>query len=238
MMKTSMVLIYLLVSTSQCFSHTADAVMVGERLLVGDPQTLTTLSKMSIGGHEIRLSRWQRKGEINQVMHTLTTQLPSDTLAWSDGEQLNMQWITSEQSHFLVVYPVNHDLSTFFLSSIYLSDVDQRRYHAAYILLKKILSDPALRTQLLLDVRDDSTDAEATSLIYASSLSVNILDIKVRNALNKNNWFIADLSTHQNHYKYSRSFEAMRPRELLRFDLIDDIGRSFLYVHLSGGKQP
>ena len=233
-----MVLICLLVSASQCFSHTADAVMVGERLLVGDPQTLITLSKMSIGGHEIKLSRWQRKEDINQVIQTLTTQLPSDTLAWSDGEQLHLQWSTSEQSHVLVVYPVKQDLSTFFLSSIFLSGVDQRRHHAAYILLKQTLSEPGLRTQLLLDVRDDSTDSEATNLIYASSLSIKILDKKVRDVLNKNNWFIVDLSQHQSHFQYSSSFEAKRHGEILRFDLIDDTGRSFLYVHLSEGKQP
>lgn len=212
--------------------------MAGERLLVGDPQTLTTLSKMSIGGHEIKLSRWQRKEEINQVMQTLTTQLPSDTLAWSDGEQLNMQWITSEQSHFLVVYPVNQNLSTFFLSSMYLSGVDQRRHHASYVLLKNTLSDPVLKTKLLLDVRDDSTDSEATSLIYASLLPVKILNKKVRDVLNKNNWFIVELSQHQGHFQYSSSFEAVRPGEMLRFDLIDNIGQSFLYIHLSGGKQP
>jgi len=237
-MKKCMVLIYLLVRTSQCFSYTADAVMVGERLLVGDPQTLITLSKMNIGGHEIKLSRWQRKEGINQVMQTLTAQLPGDTLAWSDGEQLHMQWITSEQSHLLVVYPVNQDLSTFFLSSIDLSGVDQRRQHASYVLLKQTLSDPTFRTKLLLDVRDDSTDSEATSLIFASTLPIKILDKKVRAVLNKNNWFIVDLSQHQSHFQHSSSFEAMRPGEILRFDLIDDVGRSFLYVHSTGGKQP
>lgn len=236
-MKTCVVLIFLLVSASQGFSHTVDAVMVGERLLVGDPQTLITLSKMSIGGHEIKLSRWQRKEDINQVMQTLTAQLPSDTLAWSDGEQLHMQWSTSEQSHFLVVYPANQDLSTFFLSSIYLSGVDQRRHHASYVLLKQTFSDPALRTNLLLDVRDDSTDSEATNLIYASSLSIKILDKKVRDVLNKNNWFIIDLLPHQSHFQYSSSFEAKRTGEILRFDFFEEIGRSFLYVHLSGGKQ-
>jgi hypothetical protein len=237
-MKTCVVLIYLLVTTSQCFSYTPDAVMVGERMLVGDPQTLITLSKVSIGGHEIKLSRWQRKEEINQAMQTLTTQLPSDTLAWSDGEQLRMQWSTSEQSHLLVVYPVNKDLSTFYLSSIYLSGVDPKRQHASYVLLKQTLSDPTFRTKLLLDVRDDSTDLGATSLIYDSTLSIKILDKKVRDVLNNNNWFIVDVSKHQSRFQYSSSFEAMRNGEILRFDLIDDTGRSYLYVHLSGGKQP
>jgi len=207
-------------------------------LLVGDPHTLTTLRKMNIGGHEIKLSRWQRKEDINQVIQTLTTQLPDDTLAWADGEQLHMQWFTPEQSHFLVVYPVSQDLSIFFLSSIYLSGDDQRRHHASYVLLKQILSDPALRTKLIMDVRDDSTDSEASSMIYASSLSVNNLNNKVRDVLNKNNWLIVDLLQHKRHFQYSISFEARHLGEFLRFDLIDDIGRSFLHVHLSGGKQP
>lgn len=237
-MKTIVLLIYLIFASSQCLSRSEDAVLVGDRLLVGDSHTFKTLSKMSIGGHEIKLSRWQRKEEISKVMQTLTSQLPNDTIAWSDGEQLNMQWTSSEQSYFLIVFPVENDLAGFLLSSIDLSIANKRRVHTSYVEVKTALADSKFKTKLIMDVTDDSTDFEAATLIYASLFSTKNLEQKVREFLKKNNWTMIGAIQHPAHFPNSISFEAMRFRERLRFDLVGEVGRSFLHVNLSGAQQP
>ena len=221
----------------QCLAHSSTVVMVGERHLVGDPNTLITLEKLSMSGYEITLNQWERAQGINAVMETLTTQLPVDTLAWSDGERMRIHWYTLEQSHMLVVSPLGAEHVSFSLSSISMSAVHKSRAETLYRQLKKTLSDPALNAQLIMDVRDDILDSGVISLLYISTQSINSLAQKIRHSLKENDWFIQEIPQRQRHFKQAYSIEAIRSGSHLRLDLVD-IGQSFLYVNLSGGLKP
>lgn len=236
-MKKLILLIYLLAMQGQCFAHSSNLVWVGERQLVGDPNTLVTLGKLSMSGYEISLNQWERAQGINEVMETLTTQLPDDTLAWSDGERMRILWSTAEQSHVLVVSPLDANHVSFSISSIRLSVMHDSRDETSYRLLKKTLTDPTLNIQLIMDVKDDVQDSDVISLLYVSTQSINSLAQKIRQSLIKNDWFIHETPQTQRHFKKADSIEADRLGAHLRFDLVD-IGQSFIYVNLSGELKP
>lgn len=236
-MKKFILLIYLLAIPFHCLAHVSNVVMVGERALVGDPNTLFTLEKLSMGGYEITLMQWEKAQGINTVMETLTTQLPDDTLAWSDGEQMRILWSTAEQSHVLVVSPLDVNHVSFSLSSICMSVLHDSRVGTLYRQLKKTLSDPTLNAQLIMDVRDKIHDSDVVSLLYVSTQSINSLAQKIRHSLTKNDWFIFEVPQARRHFKQAYSIDAVRSGSHLRFDLVD-IGQSFIYVNLSEGFKP
>ncbi len=236
-MKKLFLFIYLFAIDGQCLAHSNNVVMVGERQLVGDPDTLFTLEKMSIGGYVITLNQWKKAQGINTVMEVLTTQLPEDTLAWSDGDRMRILWSTAEQSHVLVVSPLDANHVSFSLSSIRLSVLNDSRDGTSYRQLKRTFSDPALNTQLIMDVNDEIHDSGVISLLYISTQSINSLAQKIRHLLKKNDWFIFELSHPERHFKRAFSIDAVRSGSYLRIDLVD-IGTSFLYVNLSGGLKP
>ena len=204
---------------------------------MGDPNTLTTLDKLSISGYAITLNQWERAQGINAVMETLTTQLPEDTIAWSDGERMQIHWSTAEQSHVLVVSPLDINKVSLSLSSIRMSVLHESRDETSYRQLKKTLSHPTLNAQLIMDVRDDIHDSDVINLLYVSTQSINSLAQKIKHSLKKNEWFIQETSQTPRHFKQAYSIEAVRSGSHLRLDLVD-IGQSFLYVNLSGGLKP
>lgn len=228
---------YLFVMHGQCLVYASNVVTVGGRQLVGDPDTLFTLEKLSMSGYEITVHQWKKAQEINTVMEVLTAQLPEDTLAWSDGDQMKILWSTAEHSHVLTVSPLDTNRVSFSLSSIRMSVLNESRDEASYRQLKKILSDPTLNAQLLMDVRDQIHDSDVASILYVSKHSINFLVQKIRQSLKKNNWFIVETSQTQRHFKPSYSIDAVQSGLHLRLDLID-IGQSFVYVNLSGGLKP
>lgn len=230
-------LIYFFAMQGPCLAHLSNVVMVGERQLVGDPDTLFTIKKLSMGGYAITLNQWERAQGINKVMETLTAQLPDDTLAWSDGERMHIVWSTSEQSHVLVVSPLDANHVSFSLSSIRMSVLHASRDETSYHQLKKMFSDSTLNIQLMMNVRDESHDVAVVSLLYASTQSINTLVQKIRHSLKKNDWFIVDAPQAQRHFKQAYSIDAVRLGSHLRLDLVD-IGQSFIYVNLSGGLKP
>lgn len=236
-MKKLILFIYLFAIHGQCLAQSSNVVMVGERHLVGDPNTLLTLEKLSMSGYAITLNQWESAQGINTVMETLTTQLPDDTLAWSDGERMQIFWSTAEQSHVLVVSPLDINKVSLSLSSIRISVIHDSREETSYRQLKKTFSDPILNAQLLMDVRDDIHDSDVISLLYVSTQSINSLAQKIKHTLKKNDWFIYETPQTQRHFKQAYSIDAVRSGSHLRLDLVD-IGQSFLYVNLSGGLKP
>jgi hypothetical protein len=230
-------LIYFLAMQEHCFAHLSNVVMVGEHQLVGDPDTLFTLEKLSMGGYAITLNQWEKAQGINTVMKTLTAQLPDDTLAWSEGERMRIVWSTAEQSHVLVVSPLDANHVSFSLSSIRLSILQGSRDETSYRQLKRMLSDSSLNAQLMMDVRDESHDADVVSLLYVSTQPINTLVKIIRHSLKKNDWFVVEVSQAPRHFKQTYSIDAVRSGSHLRLDLVD-IGQSFIYVNLSGGLKP
>jgi hypothetical protein len=233
-MKKLILFFYFFVMPGQCFAYTSNVVMVGERQLVGDPDTLFTLEKLSIGHYEITLNQWEKALGINKVLETLTAQLPDDTLAWSDGERMRILWSTTKQSHVLVVFPLDSNRVSFSLSSIRLSVLQDSRDAISHHELKKILSEPTHNAQLIMNVRDKVHDADNVSLLYVSTQSINALAKKIKHSLKKNDWFIFEIPQAPRHFKQTYSIDAVRSGSYLRLDLVD-IGQSFIYVNLSGG---
>ncbi len=236
-MKTFILFIFLLANISQCLAHSPTVVWVGERRFVGDPDTFINLEKLSVSGHDIHISHWESAQGLNEVMQILTTQLPEDTLAWSDGDLMHIQWTTPEQSHVLVVVPTAADRVSFFHSSIGMSVFQENRSQVSSHDLRKTLSDPSLSAQLMMDVRDHSVGSEAVSLLYSSQLSIKNLAQKIRDSLTKKNWSVTEALKIQPHFLQDHSIKATQAGALLQIDLVD-IGQSFMYVNLSGKLKP
>jgi hypothetical protein len=236
-MKKLILLIFLLVMHGQYVAHSSNIVRVGGRELVGDPETLFTLGKLILSGYEINVNQWEMAQGINEVMETLTAQLPDDTLAWSDGERMQILWFTTERSHVLVVSPLKANHVSFSLSSIRMSVSNDSGDQTSYRLLKKSLSDLTLNSQLMMDVKDDIKDSNVISLLYVSTQSINSLAQKIRHSLKKNDWLIHETPQTQRYFKQAVSIEAVRLDAHLRLDLVD-LGQSFIYVNLSGELKP
>lgn len=236
-MKTFALFIVLLVNISQCLAFATSLVLVGERQFVGDPDTFFSLGKLSMSGHDIQISYWESAQGVNEVMQKLTAQLSDETFAWSDGELMRICWSTPEQSHVLVVAPTTVDRISFFHSSIRTPVIQEGRSQASSRDLMKTLSDPSLRAQMMMDVRDNSVDSEAVSFLYTSRLSIKNLAQKLRDLLAKNNWSVTGSKKIQHHFLQEHSIDANRAGAILRMDLVD-IGQSFLYVNLSGKLKP
>lgn len=236
-MKTFILFIFFFVNISQCLAHSPTVVLVGERQLVGSPDTFFSLGKLSVSGHDIHISHWESAQGVNEVMQTLTAQLPDDTLAWSDGDLMHIHWTTPEQSHVLVVAPTTVERVSFFHSSIGMSVGQESRSQVFNRDLRKTLSDPSLRAQLMMDIRDDSVGSEAVSLLYTSQLSIKNLSQKIRDLLKKNNWLVTEAPKIQPYFLQDHSIKATQSGAMLQIDLVD-IGQSFMYVNLSGKLKP
>lgn len=236
-MKTFILFIFFFVNINQCHAYSPTVVWVGERQLVGDPDTFITLEKLSVSGHDLHISHWESAQGLNEVMQTLTAQLPDDTLAWSDGDLMHIHWTTPEQSHVLIVAPTTVERVSFFHSSIGMSVVQENRSQVSSRELRKTLSDPSLSAQLMMDIRDDSMGSEALSLLYSSQLSIKNLAQKIRDSLTKKNWSVTESPKIQPHFLQDHSIKATQAGALLQIDLVD-IGQSFMYVNLSGKLKP
>ncbi len=215
-----------------------DDIYVAEQKLIGDPKTFLMLSDMRVGGHDISISRWQSSKGIDAVILKLTEQIPSDTIAWSDGEVMHMQWSTEAHSHLLVVSPVNVKKVDFYMSSIRMSSINDERTQVSYSALKQALSEQTLSAELVMDIQDKYSGVENATLMYVSSLPVKILDVMIRKILKYLSWFVIENSRHRQAVFSASTIRAIQHGETLRVDLVDDVGKTFMYVNLSGGLKP
>ena len=238
MIKILFAILCLLVYRSDSFAKNSAVVVVAERQWVGDPNTLHTLDNISVGGHEFSINRWKSSQGIDVVMRKLTEQVPADTIAWSDGEMMHMFWTTKDQSHVLRLTPETDTLVDLYLSSFRLSKKSDEATLLAYTALKQALSERRFRAELMMDVQDKSSGAEAAALMYVSSQSIKKMDEALRRMLKNFGWsVIEDSQRHQSVFKAS-SIDAVRPGAALRMNLMGDVGRTFLYINLTGGIQP
>lgn len=238
MIKILFTILCLLGYSSDSLAKIPEVVIVGERQWVGDPDTLNTLDNMSVGGHELSINRWQSSQGIDAVMRKLTEQVPADTIAWSDGEMMHMLWTTQDQSHVLILTPANENRVDIYMSSFRLSKKSVEGALLAFAALKQSLSDRRFRAELMMDVQDRSSGAEAAALMYVSSQPIKDLDEGLRRMLKSFGWSVIEDSHHQQSVFKASSIDAVRPGAVLRMNLMDDGGRTFLYINLSGGIQP
>jgi predicted transcriptional regulator len=134
--------------------------------------------------------------------------------------------------------PVTDHLVDLYLSSFRLSKKNDEATLLAYTALKQSLSERRFSAELMMDVQDKSSGAEAAALMYVSSLSIKKMDQALRRMLKNFGWsVIEDSQRHQSVFKAS-SIDAVRPGAALRINLMGDVGRTFLYINLTGGIQP
>jgi len=241
-------LIYFFIHSNHCFADQSLLIHAGERQLIGNPKTLSILRDIRVGQHNIVHSRWFVDQNINEVMSTLVSQVPTDTIAWSNGLVMQMHWSSEEYSHVLALMPESDRQVSFALSSVRLQPNDSlsaisktlsaqsfNHRNVAYLSLKNLLSEPDLSSELLMEIRDDTEHAEALSLLYVSSRPIYQLEEMLRRLLAFKAWTLIETSAPVQSLRVARSFEAMRPGAVLRMDLIENIGRTFLHLNLSRG---
>jgi len=248
MAKVIFLLTYFFIDSSHCLAAQSMHVHAGERQLIGNPITLSTLSNIRVGQHDIVHSRWFVDQNIDAVMSTLISQVPTDTIAWSDGLVLRMHWSSAKFSHVLELMPESDHQVSFSLSSLrsepnhsssatynIASAQSSIHHYAAYPSLKKMLSEPELSSELLMDVRDQTEQAEALNLLYVSVRPIFKIEQILRRMLAIQGWTAIETAFPTQSLHAARSFEAMRSGAVLRIDLIEHMSRSFMHLNLSRG---
>jgi hypothetical protein len=248
MKKIILVFLFFFMCGHSCRAEQSMLVQAGERQFIGNPETLSILRNISVGEHEIVISRWRAEKGINELMPILTSQIPVDTIAWSEGLVLHMQWDSSEFSHVLKLMPLSDKQVLFHLSSVRsqpessaipgsknLSLKSFKHLQSDYPSLKNMLTDPELDFEVIMDIRDLTEQAEAVNLIYVSKRPIFQVDEKLRSMLAKRHWAVTKDPIPSISLRSARSFEAIRPSALLRIDLIEYMGRTFLHLNLSKG---
>jgi hypothetical protein len=228
----------------------ARTVNIDRLQLVGDPHSLLTMGKMYVGHHELSLSRWYSPKRIEEVLRDLSMQVPQDTLAWSDGLVMQMLWTSDQYSHHLALTPEGEQRAAFFLSSIRLtssttiqkgssqnpSEIMQSSFES-YERIKTIFSTSNFSAELMFDVRDLVDGAETATLLYASVHSIHFLAQAIQNALSLKNWSVLKSSQHIVSSTQPRTVQARYLAALVKIELIEHLGKTFIYAHLSGGNR-
>ena len=246
--KITMCWFFLMIVYGHCGVSGAETVNIDRLQLLGDPDSLSSMGKMYVGRHEITLSRWYSLQRIEDVIRNLSRQVPEDTLAWSDGLVMQMLWTSDQYSHLLSVMPESEQRAAFFLSSIRLTPSETLQGHStqnpsgkgqqvfeSYERLKAIFTNSNLAAELMFDVRDSEGDAESATLLYASAHPIHFLERAIHNALSQKNWFVSINSQKMVSSTQSRTIQARHLAALVKIDLLGYLGKTFIYVHLSGG---
>lgn len=241
---------FLMIVYGHCGVSGAETVNIDRLQLVGNPHSLSTMGKMYVGRHEITLSRWYSLQRIEDVIRDLSRQVPEETLAWSDGLVMQMLWTSDQYSHLLALMPESETRAAFFLSSIRLTPSETLQGHSnqnpsekrrqsfeSYERLKTIFSISKLSAELMFDVRDPVGDAESATLLYASVHSIHFLERAIRNALSQKNWLVSTNSQQMSVSTQPRTIQARCDGALVKIDLLEYLGKTFMYAHVSGGNQ-
>jgi hypothetical protein len=241
---------FLMIVYGHCGVSGAETVNIDRLQLVGDPHSLSTMGKMYVGRHEITLSRWYSLQRIEDVMRDLARQVPEDTLAWSDGLVMQILWTSDQYSHLLALMPESEQRAAFFLSSIRLKPSETLQGHStqnpsekgqpsfeSYERLKAIFTNANLAAELMFDVRDPVGDAESATLLYGSVHPIHFLERAIRNALSQKNWLVSTNSQQMGLSTQPRTIQARCHGALVKIDLLEYLGKTFMYAHVSGGNQ-
>ena len=241
---------FLMIVYGHCGLSGAETVNIDRLQLVGDPHSLSTMGKMYVGRHEITLSRWYSLQRIEDVIRDLSRQVPEDTLAWSDGLVMQMLWTSDQYSHLLSLMPESETRTAFFLSSIRLTPTETLQGHStqnptgkgqqsfeSYERLKTTFSTSNLAAELMFDVRDLVDDAESATLMYASVHPIHYLERAIQKALTQKNWLLTTHSQQMVSSTQPRTIQARCYGALVKIDLLEYLGKTFMYVHVSGGNQ-
>jgi hypothetical protein len=212
-----------------CLAYGAEAMSVDRQYLIENPLLLSSQNKIYISDHELTLTRWSLAQPIDDVIQNFSRKVPADTLAWSDGLVMHMLWTSSEHSHVLALKPESDTRVMVILSSMRLKPF------ASNGSIKSLFLNPRLAATLMLDVKDLSEDVASSTMIYSSEQSISFLYKALKEVLSREHWSVNEDSEQILLLPQSRKIQARLHRTVMSLDLIDHLGKRFIYVNTSEG---
>lgn len=210
--------------------------------LVGNPDTLSSINKLAVHGHEIEVSKWQTHLSLDEVMQRLSKQTPNETLAWGEAGVINMIWKSNRSSQFLTLTTSSNGGVELVLTGVGLkpsTQVSSRKNHSElgrYDLndFRDTFNSRTLKATLLLDVNDHVIDSTSFTQIYSSSQSLSFVDGEMRRLLLQDGWLIENLSGQTGSQSNYRVIEAFRNQQQIRIDLLVEFGKTFMHINQIG----
>ena len=217
-------------------------VVVAGIRLVGNPETLSSINKMTVQGHDIEVTRWKTTLNLDEVMQRLSTQTPKETIAWGEAGVINMIWKSDRHSQFLTLTSLSNDGVELVLSGVGLKPSTQfsllknNSEHGRYALndIRHTFNSRTLNATLLLDVKDHVTDSASFTQLYSSSQNLHLVDGEIRRLLLQDGWLIESLSGQTASQMNYRTIEASRHQQQLRIDLLAEFGKTFMHINQIG----
>ena len=220
---------YSLMCIGHCFAYGAEAMRIDRQHLIGHPLSLSSHNKLYISDHELTVTRWSFSQKIDEVIQNFSRQVPEDTLVWSDGLVMHMLWTSAEHSHVLALRPESDERVTVILSSLQLKPSVSTRS------IQRLISNPRLAASLMLDVKDVSEDIVSSTMIFSSAMSAPFLYQALRNILSLEHWSVSEEFKKVHTGSHPQKIQARLHRTVLNMELIDHLGKTFIYVHTSEG---
>ncbi len=220
---------YGIIFFGHCFAYSAEALNIGRQHLNGHPLSLSSQNKIYLSDHEFTLTRWSLAQKIDDVIQNFSRQVPEDTFAWSDGLVMHMLWTSAEYSYVLALRPESDGHVTAILSSMRLKPLVSDRS------IKSLFSNPRLAATLMLDVKDVSEGVASSIMIFSSGQSIPFLYKALRQIFSFENWSVNDESEKNLSRSHPRKIQARLRLTAVNMELIDYLGKTFIYVNTSEG---
>ncbi len=220
---------YSMIFIGHYFAYGAEAMRIDRQHLIGNPLSQSSQNKIYISDHELTLTRWSLAQSVDEVIHNISRQVPEDTLAWSDGLVMHMLWTSTEHSHVLALRPESDGRVTAMLSSMRLKP------SVTTGSIKSLFSNPRLAATLMLDVKDHSEDVASSTVIFSSGQSIPFLYNALRQVFRLESGSVTEDVEKIFSRSHPRKIQARHRGTKVNIDLIDHLGKRFIYVHLSEG---
>lgn len=228
------------VAFSNSFVH------VGDLKLSGEAQTHASIEKISFGEHEIAIHQWSSREPLAQVMDSLARQVPSNTMAWSDDDFIRLHWTSVNGSYMLMINPLSEGRIEFYLSYLQANINIHHNFHTKALSvipdqgfkqpqsITKIFQESNIKYERLMDVKDESAQSVSRSMLFVFTCPVDQLEELLRRSLIKNSWSLTESPTRRERLTQARSMAAVRLDQVLYMSLVEHLGRSYVYVNVSG----
>jgi hypothetical protein len=220
---------YSLIFYGYFLTYSVEAMSIDRQHLIGNPLSLSTQNKIYISDHEITVTHWSLAQPIDEVIEKFSRQAPEDTLAWSDGLVMHMVWTSAEHSYLLAIRPESDVHVTAMLSSMRLKPIVSSGS------IKSFFLNPRLAATLMLDVKDHSEEVASSTMIFSSGHSMHSLYKALIQVFNLEHWSVTEGVEKIFTRSYPRKIQARRRGIVVNMDLIEHLGKTFIYVHTSEG---
>lgn len=222
---------YGLIFCGYCFAFGVEAMSIDRQHLTENPLSLSSENKIYVSDHEITVTRWIVAQPIDEVIEKFSRQAPEDTLVWSDGIVMHMIWTSGDHSHLLALRPESDVRVIAMLSSMRLKPIVSTGS------IKSLFSNPRLAATLMLDVKDHSEDVTSSTMIFSSGQSMHALYKTLIQVFNLEHWSVTEDIEKPLTRSYPRKIQARLRGTVVNMDLMEYLGKTFIYVNASEGDQ-